>query len=358
MQNTNKVVLAISLSFLFATVPSWGETGASDSALTKVIRDAQVLDADSPLTAKIEGMESIVTTDRHPKATDDDCKIDATLIAKAIFEKHKSLAKVRINFVGTKCTTSVSISAGDICAFNNGGINEKQLLNGIDLTTISKTTLAASSTATSADSTQNQEITSEVQDVPRDVLRRALNLRQRIQTLRQGGTGVSEFQKRLDQIQELISERKEPEVMPLIDRLDDILHEQQKLANQAKFRPVPVVSSWQGRGHFEATNRQFNNGLPPISQHINDFITFCENNGSPVAAERARYNEIVQNAERDPNTQAKMQELVKSLQSKYPTLFQKFAQAKGISKRQGRASENSKLGPSGKSPRMRKHDQY
>lgn len=358
MRKTNKVVIGISLSLLFVSPAAWaGDSSASDAALTKVIRDAQVLDADSALTAKLEGMEAVVTTDRHPKATDDDCKIDATLIAKAVFEKHKNLAKVRINFVGTATTTSVSISAGDICAFNNGGINEKQLLNGIDLTTISKTA-ATTSASISSDASTNQEITSDLPDIPRDVLKRALNLRHRIQTLRHGGTGVSEFQKRLDRINDLIAERKEPEAMPLIDSLDDILHEQQKLANQAKFKPVPVASSWQGRSHLE-DKPQLNKGLPPISQYIKNFLTFSENNGVSVSSERARYEELVRDSERDPNTQMKMQELAKSLQTKYPTLFQKFAQTKGVSGRQGRTHENSNFGPNGNKPlRMRKKDQY
>ncbi len=362
-KTTRNVVLSISLSLAFVSPPVWAaEPGTSDPALTKAIRDADVVDSDSPLTAKIEGMESTVTTDRHPKATEDDCKIDATLIAKAVFEKHKNLAKVRINFVGADSTTSVSVSAGDICAFNNGGINDKQLLNGIDLTTVSNKVAAVSPDGGTPDAQ-----TPDVARAP-DTFKKVRNLKNRIQTMRQNGTGVTEFQKRLDQITQMIDERKESDAAPLIDKLDDILREQQTLVKQAKFKPVPVASSWQaggggaGRGgRYEELQPQFKN-LPPVAQRIRDFLSFSESAGVDVSAQRAKYYELVQNAERDPvNTQAKLNELVKSIQQKFPQLSQKFEQLQGYtppSRSPGAGHDTSKFGPGGKPPWARKHQQY
>lgn len=359
-KTTRNVVLAISLSLVFISPPVWAaEPGTSDAALTKAIRDADVVDSDSPLSAKIEGMESTVTTDRHPKATDDDCKIDATLIAKAVFEKHKNLAKVRINFVGANSTTSVSVSAGDICAFNNGGISDKQLLNGIDLTTVSNKAALSSDTP----DVQNPPDVAQTPDTPKDTFKRVRNLRNRIQTMRQNGTGVTEFQKRLDQITQMIDERKETDAAPLIDKLDDILREQQTLVKQAKFKPVPVASSWQaggaGRGgRYDELQPQFKT-LPPVAQRIRDFLSFSDNAGIDVSAQRAKYNELVKNADRDPaGTEAKLNELVKSIQQAFPNLSHKFEQMQGRTPGRNPGHDTSKFGPGGKPPWARKQQQY
>src|SRR5580658_9250262 len=78
--------------FVYAVVGStWAQPGLSATNISPaeivgVLRSAKIVKQDLPLRASYTSSDCIVTTQRNKAAADDDCKIDAILMARSLFE--------------------------------------------------------------------------------------------------------------------------------------------------------------------------------------------------------------------------------------------------------------------------------
>lgn len=107
----------------------------NSTTIIKLVRGAKVFEPDAQITAYVNGKEIIVVSYLNPKANDNDCKIDAVLIAKAIFDVFPppAFSNLRVNLYDSKDATqsiyrSVIVRAGDIEVFAKGGISKEALL--------------------------------------------------------------------------------------------------------------------------------------------------------------------------------------------------------------------------------------
>jgi hypothetical protein len=95
------------------------------------VRKAQVIKKDFPVHAVISGREATILTRRHPKATDDDLRIDAVLITKSVLDSFNTIGTVQVLFRDEDSSSgkSVEVTAGDIKTYANGSplIREKFL---------------------------------------------------------------------------------------------------------------------------------------------------------------------------------------------------------------------------------------
>ncbi len=84
----------------------------------------------------MQGPEATIVTYRNAKAIDQDCKIDAILIAQKVMEAYKSIAAVRTQFCYINTPSQydqVEIHAGDVKAFDSGGLTKQRLLDSLPI---------------------------------------------------------------------------------------------------------------------------------------------------------------------------------------------------------------------------------
>lgn len=126
---------------LFLLVSSLQPLPAMDSAseISTLIEESKVLGSDTEVRSKVldHEREVDITTVRNPKATDRDCKIDATLIAKKVMDAYpRVIVKVKVVFFDRSNANKyrqVIVHETDVKAFANRQISQDKLLSGIEL---------------------------------------------------------------------------------------------------------------------------------------------------------------------------------------------------------------------------------
>lgn len=106
----------------------------SVSAITNAITAANVLDPDATMRVSVDDDKVYVSTYRNPNEDENDCKINAVLIAKAVLSASgDSVSRVTVFFYGQDNThyLEVSVTAGDVKAYGAGATNQEQLLKSI-----------------------------------------------------------------------------------------------------------------------------------------------------------------------------------------------------------------------------------
>jgi hypothetical protein len=119
---------AISLSL----PPAFAEATAAD--IVSKIDAAHILDPGSSIRARLDGDRVFVSAYRNPSENDNDVKINAVLIAKAVFEATgDSVSRLTVYFFGQDGSnySEVSVTAGDVKAFGSGATSQDQLLKSI-----------------------------------------------------------------------------------------------------------------------------------------------------------------------------------------------------------------------------------
>lgn len=107
----------------------------SDADIVQAIEKAKVLAPNIRMNARISKDEVEVSTYKNPKANDDDCKIEAVLVAKTVMELAPELApRVVVYFYSSNALSrfkQVSVSSGDVKAFGAGSTGREELLRSI-----------------------------------------------------------------------------------------------------------------------------------------------------------------------------------------------------------------------------------
>lgn len=131
------LILAMSLLlFAQALAPAYAAVTGSD--LINAINKRQFLPAGTPVNARIAKDHAFVSTYRHSEANENDCKIDAVLIAKAVVETAPDVSRVTTFFYGQDpgAYQEVSVTAGDLQAFGAGSTSQEKLLSSLAISTV------------------------------------------------------------------------------------------------------------------------------------------------------------------------------------------------------------------------------
>ncbi len=87
------------------------------------------------VAAALNGTEAYVSTYKNVRATDNDCKIEAVLIAKAVMDlAANDITRATIYFYSTANINKrkfVTVTAGDVKAFGSGQLGQEQLLSSL-----------------------------------------------------------------------------------------------------------------------------------------------------------------------------------------------------------------------------------
>lgn len=110
----------------------------SADALVQVIEKASIFPASQKVQARVNGVVALVSTykDKSSKDAGNDCKINAVLVAREVFNKFPDLARVKVKFYDPlKLTSSdtVSVTVGDVTAFSSGQTSTAKLLASLEL---------------------------------------------------------------------------------------------------------------------------------------------------------------------------------------------------------------------------------
>lgn len=195
----------------------------STSEMALAIRESKVVGPKSSLLVvqSPDAQEVSIITNRS-KMTANDCKIKAVLMAKALMDlQPKQLAAVNVIYTidgDSSVVDKIVVGAGDVLSFGNGTTTEVQLMKSLVITRESSNGLDGGKTSIVAAADKQR----------RD------DLQLRIETLKQGGTGVAPFQKMFNDIEELTKAGKTKEASQLINDLTSKLSSQESLRDQAK----------------------------------------------------------------------------------------------------------------------------
>lgn len=130
---------------------------AADTELEQALADANIMPKLHKFKIVEESSQVTVQTHENFSSKDPvkDCKINAILIAKLVFEKKTEAARVRIMFYNrdNSAYKQVVVTVGDVSAFGAGKLSQEKLLDSLaisDGSTGAKKTAAASATAAAA----------------------------------------------------------------------------------------------------------------------------------------------------------------------------------------------------------------
>lgn len=210
------VILAASLSILICRAAL-----AIDAAgLTDVIRNANILKYDKSPKVTIIGAQ--ITTSIDPmgppgKTSDQDLKIDALLVSKALFDaagQEQNSSKIIFSNGGKEAKYTI-ISRQKVADYSSGGVNAQELLSSLILTPVV------------------QENQPEVAAGP--FYERRILVWERIENLRKQGTGVKPFEQLYGELESSIKANDEQKtIFTKLTLLEDKLTGQEQHFAQAK----------------------------------------------------------------------------------------------------------------------------
>ncbi|MEZ4534544.1 MAG: hypothetical protein R3D26_05965 [Cyanobacteriota/Melainabacteria group bacterium] len=128
--------MALVVGIIGGAAPGWCDV--SSSQVVDALEGGSVFAPGTRVTARLKDAEVVVSTYRNSKANDDDCKIEAVLAAKAIFDLDpEKISRVTVYFFEPTLTTfkQTSVSLGDVKAFASGELTKEKLIASIPLKT-------------------------------------------------------------------------------------------------------------------------------------------------------------------------------------------------------------------------------
>jgi hypothetical protein len=148
MSNGANRALMLSLALLLGFVPNVSAKMSSEQLQAQITK-AKILPPDTKITASTNGAELTVSTYKVDLASENDCKIDAVLIAKTAFDADPELSRATVLFYDPRMPdnySSVAVTLGDVVAYKAGKVSKEQLLSALKLVA---QTSGSGSTATS-----------------------------------------------------------------------------------------------------------------------------------------------------------------------------------------------------------------
>lgn len=226
-----RLIMALSCSLVLSHAAA--PVLASDSSLpyadvAEVIRKAKVLNQDYPVHVIVNNRDVTVLTRRHYKATDDDLKIDAVLIAKAVLDKFGDrLDRVKVLFRDEDSASgkAVIVTANDIKTYANGTLEPQRFLDSLAIKKVDSDPEAEKAKGDLGDQS--------VVVSPGPFQEQRLLLLDRINILRKRGTGVLPFEKMFSDIDKNSVANDTEQVKAGIKDLSRRLSEQEDLVRQA-----------------------------------------------------------------------------------------------------------------------------
>lgn len=133
------LTVTIACAFSGAICPALAVVIPTPAEMRQAIASKKILKSD--VQAYYSNGEATINTYAHPKATDNDCKIEAVLVTKVLTADPgfgSAIKSVRVNFYNQSNPTyyrAVVVPEGQIKLFASRAITDQQLLQGVAFTT-------------------------------------------------------------------------------------------------------------------------------------------------------------------------------------------------------------------------------
>ncbi|PWU01347.1 MAG: hypothetical protein C5B53_02980 [Candidatus Melainabacteria bacterium] len=193
------------------------------------IREAKIINPQCSVKVAFTGKEeATVVIQRDPKASDEDCKIDAVLVARTLMDKYPNQL-MRVKSVFTKSPGEcgqATVTAGDIRSFRNGQLDKRSLLDSIELVHLGP--LEAMKAVSSADPGATAGV------VPGPLQPWRLLTLEHINKLAALGVNVRTCLDEFNQIEGLVPTSQQKELRRRLVRLNGQLREQDEMTVEAK----------------------------------------------------------------------------------------------------------------------------
>jgi hypothetical protein len=246
---SSKLVYKLSALILLSTsafIPAFSQP--SESSLADVVRQTRVIDPSAKLHATISGDEVDITSESTPKSNDDACKVQAILVAKAIFDSQpESIQKTKVilfDYSANKCRTIV-VKRAEIKMYATNGMSQKALLSSIDFNVTGAGGAGAQTDLKVADgSLQNER----------------LLLLGRITKMKASGTNVTAFMSIFNDLEATAATNDQVKTQAKLEYVADKVGEQEKAISAAKSSRQP--SAMGGRSTISSSVRQGPYGAP------------------------------------------------------------------------------------------------
>lgn len=190
----------------------------------KIVEDAKILSPDYRMQASINGKEVVITTYLNPKATDNDCKIDAVLIAKKVMDADPAeVDLVKIIYYDSsnvKKYRQVTVRSGDVKAFGSGQISQDTLLADIELIRNMANPITRFAGQPYKSIAHSPEVLPGVYHGER------VQLLGQIQSLQERGVGVAQFMAKFFEIEDKVRQGDEGGVIQGLRYLTEKVNEQ------------------------------------------------------------------------------------------------------------------------------------
>ena len=194
--------------------------------MVAILRNAKVVNPQYPLRASMNEHEGIVTTQRNPKATDKDCKIDAVLMAKTLMDSYPGeILRVKVLFsdYDKQTCSAIKITKGDVESYGSGTIKQDEFLESLEVSTFKENDSPFGTQA-------GQSLSIAV--VPGFLQDKRLVLLSRIEALEHKGTNTKAFMQYFQQIEDLVKQGDEKQTLTMIQSLSRSLDDQEALRQQ------------------------------------------------------------------------------------------------------------------------------
>jgi hypothetical protein len=213
------LILLLGFASIFIVGPQAGaaEHTIAPAQLETIVRNAKVIRSGATFTTFASGSEVLVWTNRNPRATDNDLKIEAVFIARAVIEKFpKQINNVKVLYSqnqqnGQFNCSQVAVTADNVKSFSSHRLTSDQLLQSLEITP-----------AQGLD--------------PGPYKEKRLELLGRIDNLREQGTGVLPFEAVFKQIGDMAGTdpKNENKILETIKYLSEKLAMQEQLVSLAR----------------------------------------------------------------------------------------------------------------------------
>jgi hypothetical protein len=230
----------------------------SESSLADIVRQARVIDPSAKLHATVSGDEVDITSESTPKSNDDACKVQAILVAKAIFDSQPdAIQKTKVilfDYTSNKCRTIV-VKRAEIKLYASNGMSQSALLSSIDFNVTGAGGAGAQTELKVADGPLQNE---------------RLLLLGRITKMKAAGTNVMAFMSIFNDLEAIAATNDQVKTQTKLEYVADKVGEQEKTISAAKSAGKPSTASG-GRATISSSTRQnFGGAFTPHSGNAND----------------------------------------------------------------------------------------
>jgi hypothetical protein len=204
----------------------------SPGEIVGVLRAAKVVKADLPLRAAYSSGDCIITTQRNKLAKDEDCKIDAILMAKTLFDSFPDAGILHVKVLFSEYEVhkymEVSVSKSDVAAYGDGKLSSNELLSSIGATRYDEDVDPFAPASHQDESAAATSIT------PGPLSDKRLILLGRIDSLKKHGTNPEMFLTAFQSIEDMVKAQKDPsEIEAAIRKLNGDIDDQEKRREEA-----------------------------------------------------------------------------------------------------------------------------